>query len=291
MNRPSDPNRVQLRLANPEGHRRSSLAIGLILLPSERRRDAFLFYDFCRALDDIADAGDLDPVARRDFLDEWIGALSDERETSRLPSEFAEVIRRHQLDRNLLVEIVQGMKMDLPKDDRLILYNTFSDLEIYCRRVASVVGQISAKIFGVEGAIVDSYADNLGLALQLTNILRDVAEDAAMGRVYLPLEDLERFQVPRDHILSRKNTPGLTHLLNYQAERADSYFAKAELAWSRLGKTQKHRLRPARLMSAIYRDLLLSMHRERYDVFHVTYRVGRFQKLAHFLRILLLSDY
>jgi len=179
--------------------------------------------------------------------------------------------------------------MDVSPDER-IRYATFKDLEIYCRRVASTVGLISTKIFGADisnegGTDVVHYAHYLGIALQLTNILRDVAEDCAMGRIYIPQEDLERFGVREEELLGPAPSPAITHLLNHQAERADSYFAKAELAWTELTPNQRRLLRPARLMSAIYRDLLLQMHRDRYDVFAKKYRVPAYRKILSLLRV------
>ena len=165
-------------------------------------------------------------------------------------------------------------------------YASFGELEIYCRRVASAVGLISARIFGATGAVVDRYAECLGIALQLTNILRDVAEDAVAGRIYIPLEDLERFGVTEEDILQSLSSPMMTHLLNHQAERADSWFAKAELAWSDMSNNQRRLLRPARIMSALYRDILLQMHQDRYDVFAKRYRVSVFRKSLFLLRVM-----
>jgi len=165
-------------------------------------------------------------------------------------------------------------------------YATFKDLEIYCRRVASAVGLTSAQIFGAQGEAVESYAEQLGIALQLTNIMRDVSEDASIGRIYIPREDLERFGVSEREILENTSSPSMTHLLNHQAERADSYFAKAELAWAKMTPNQRRLMRPARLMSGIYRDLLLQMHRDRYDVFAKRYRVPVFRKFLILLRVM-----
>ena len=193
---------------------------------------------------------------------------------------------RRNLDRHLLGEIIRGMQMDIDTEDRR--YATFQELRLYCWRVASAVGLVSAQIFGAHGGSVARYAEELGIALQLTNILRDVAEDALMNRIYLPSEDLARFGVNETEILSGTPSPAMTHLLSHQADRADSHFAKAELAWSEMSPNQKRLMRPARLMSAIYRNLLVQMHRDRYDVFGKRYRVGRLSKLFTLARIALL---
>jgi phytoene/squalene synthetase len=330
--------RLPLQIGGYAGRRHSNLALGLILLPRAHRADAFLFYDFCRAVDDLADSGTETPERRKEQLSSWIEALQPGNE-EQLPGDFAEMIQRRQLDRQLLLEIVLGMQMDTEQ----CRYPTFSELRRYCWRAASAVGLVSAALFGASGDAVKDYATELGLALQLTNILRDVREDAGVNRIYIPLEDLERFGVTEEEILERsfpshraekksresrvegrehgvekaasanavirlfwpstfdfrlstyikgresREDSGITHLFNHQAERADSYFAKAELAWVEMSPNQKRLMRPARLMSAIYRDLLLQMHQDRYDVFGKNYRVSRIKKLLLALRVLIPS--
>jgi len=279
-----DPFSVEppLQLRIPDGARNpSNLALGLLLLPGKRRKDAFLFHDFCRHVDNVADDPALSTMEKQRILNTWFQALMPLHE-SELPKEFREIIDGRKLDRQLLSEIVRGMLMDTECNR----YASFEQLIPYCRRVASTVGLISAKIFGATGTSVERYAEELGIALQLTNILRDVAEDAAMGRIYIPMQDLDRFGVSEHEILENRPSPAMTHLLNHQAERADSYFAKAELAWSEMTTNQKRLMRPARLMSAIYRDLLLQMHRDRYDIFVKRYRVPAFRKFLLLLRVM-----
>lgn len=282
-----DPSHAQSRNLPGLSHDRrrgSNLVLGLFLLPGERRRDALLFSDFCRTVDDLADLPGNPPERKKELLDGWLEALNPGNEEA-LPAHFRNMVARRDLDRELLREIVRGMLMDVG-DAEQTRYATFKDLEIYCRRVASAVGLLSARIFGAHGAAVDRYAEQLGVALQLTNILRDVAEDASIGRIYIPREDLERFGVTEREILESKSSPSMTHLLNHQAERADSYFAKAELAWSEMSVNQHRLMRPARFMSALYRDLLLQMHRDRYDVLSKRYRVPTLRKLLLLLRVM-----
>jgi phytoene synthase len=275
----ADPRKPLSLPAARRGH--SNLVLGLLFLPKIRRKDAFLFHDFCRHIDDIADDPKDSTEHKRRLLDAWLKALTPGNEDL-LPVSLRKMIQRHHLDLHLLREIVCGMLMDTEFDR----YGSFGELQEYCRRVASAVGLISASIFGASGETVDRYAESLGIALQLTNILRDVAEDAGVGRIYIPLEDLQRFEVKEEEILHSRVSPELTHLLNYQAERADSWFAKAELAWSEMSPNQRRLMRPARLMSAIYRDILLQMHRERYDVFAKRYRVSGLKKLLILLRVM-----
>jgi len=273
---------IPIKLSITARRKPSNLIPALLLLEGGRRTDALLFGSWCRHVDDIADNPSADLGAKRSTLESWFRALAPEHEAD-LPEDFLSMIRRRHLDRNLLQEIVLGMLMDCG----LVRFTTFADLELYCRRVASAVGLVSAKIFGAAGPVVERYAEHLGIALQLTNILRDVAEDEAMDRIYIPREDLERFGVTEEDILRGHSSPAMTHLLNHQAERADSWFAKAEIAWSELTANQKRLMRPARLMGAIYRELLLAMHRDRYDVFAKKYRITGPAKVRCMLRVLI----
>jgi phytoene synthase len=277
--------KIPRKLQGAVRRRSSNLTPALLLLPSDRRRDALLLGEFCRLVDNLADDPDLSAERKKAALESWLRALAPEY-AAELPADFREMICRRRLDRQLLSEIVHGMLMDTEQGR----YATFGELEHYCRRVASAVGLNSALIFGASGSSVERYAEELGIALQLTNILRDVAEDAAMDRIYLPMEDLERFGVTEQDILRGNRTPEMTHLLNHQAERADSWFAKAELAWSELPANQRRLMRPARLMSAIYRELLLAMHRDRYDVFAKRYRVSSTRKLVLLIQVLTMQN-
>ena len=284
-----DPSHAQSRppLGLSAGRRRgSNLVLGLFLLPGARRCDALLFSDFCRTVDDLADSPGRTINEKRDLLDAWLEALTPGHENA-LPDRLRDMIVRRDLDRLLLSEIVRGMLMDT----ELSRYATFEELGVYCQRVASAVGLTSARLFGASGPAVENYAEQLGIALQITNILRDVAEDAAMDRIYIPMEDLDRFGVSEYEILENRASPAMTHLLNHQAERADSYFAKAEISWSEMTANQQRLMRPARLMSAIYRDLLLQMHRDRYDVFATRYRVSTIQKIFILLRVMSSRSY
>ena len=283
MKSPTDALSIPRKLRGSVRRPSSNLIPALLLLPKQRRSDALLFGAWCRLVDDIADDRSLEVTQKQKALEAWLLALQSENDPGEeLPKDFDAIIRRRHLDPALLCEIVRGMIMDTERNR----YGTFSDLEIYCRRVASAVGLLSARIFGAQGKSVECYAEQLGIALQLTNILRDVAEDAAMGRIYLPLEDLARFGVREGEVLGSIPSPQMTHLLNHEAERADSYFAKAELAWSEMTANQRRLMRPARFMSAIYRDLLLQMHHDRYDVFAKRYRVSTIHKILILIRVM-----
>lgn len=285
MDPAQDSPRIPRQLGKAANHKPSNLIPALLLLESGRRNDALLFGAWCRHVDDIADDPSLDPGAKRAALQSWMRALDREHEAD-LPEDFLGMLRRRNPDRELLREILRGMMMDVP-DSGKARFATFPELELYCRRVASAVGIVSAGIFGTTDTAARIYAERLGIALQLTNILRDVSEDAAMNRIYIPLEDFHRFGVAEEELLAGSRTPEMTHLLNHQAERADSWFAKAELAWSELTVNQRRLMRPARLMSGVYRELLLAMHRDRCDVFAKRYGVPAARKFLILVRVML----
>ncbi|MFZ4387848.1 MAG: phytoene/squalene synthase family protein [Chthoniobacterales bacterium] len=270
---------IPRRLRGSVCRRSSNLIPALLLLPGDRRSDALLFGEWCRLVDDIADSRSLRITEKQQALKAWSLAIESSKG---LPNDFLELIRRRHLDSHLLLEVVRGMTMDTEKNR----YADFEELQGYCQCVASAVGLLSARIFGAHGTTVERYAEQLGIALQLTNILRDVVEDASVGRIYIPRKDLERFGVSEREILESTSSPSMTHLLNHQAERADSYFAKAESAWSEMTVNQRRLMRPARLMSAIYRDILLQMHCDRYDVFAKRYRVPLGKKFLLLLRVM-----
>lgn len=172
----------------------SSFYYSFRFLPLEKRRAIMALYAFCREVDDVVDETHDENVARttlnwwRSEVDNmFAGAPQHPVTKALLPA-----VQRYDMPRELLLEIIDGMEMDLD----MVRYATFKDLQLYCYRVASVVGQLAAQIFGYTDHKTLRYAHDLGLAFQLTNIIRDVGEDARRGRIYLPVEDLQRFNVP-----------------------------------------------------------------------------------------------
>jgi phytoene synthase len=249
------------------GRKASNLAFALRVLPPARREDALVFYRFCRILDDIADEPDIAEDERCEALDGWQRALSNEPQL--LPADIAGVIERNCVDRHLLLEILEGVRTDLT----VRRYATFEDVRRYCWRVASAVGLVSIRIFGCVDPASEAYAEALGLALQWTNILRDVGEDARNGRIYLPQDELERFGVAEEDILSGVRTEAFDRLIRFQAGRAKSFFAAA-----RLPAADRRALVPAEIMRAIYFALLARMERDGFDVFGKRYRVSTSRK-------------
>ncbi len=258
-----------LQLAARANARKSNLAFALGCLPPDRRMDALVFYDFCRAVDDIADEPGRPPAEKRELLDLWKAALNAGDE---LPPALARVLLRHKIDRRLLVEIVLGVEMDIEP----IRYQTYEDLRAYCWRVASAVGLASIEIFGCKNPKSKIYAELLGYALQMTNILRDVAEDAAAGRIYLPLEDLQKFGVGEAGLL--RGTPGenFSDLMHFEAARARALFMEASRA---LPADDAEALKPAELMHTIYKTILSRMEADGFRVFQKRYRLSKAEKL------------
>ncbi len=253
-----------------EGQSNSNLAFALAFLPADRREDALIFYRFCRIVDDIADSEALELPKKRHALAAWRRALTDR--PNDLPDDLRELLVRREIDPNLLVEVVAGMTQDLDQTR----YDTFEELRAYCWRAASAVGLVSIRIFGAYHPASATYAESLGLALQLTNILRDVKEDAARDRIYLPTEDLYRFRVKEEDLLEGRVTPNFLRLARFQADRAAEAYATAAAA---LPAEDRAALRTAEIMRAIYERTLQKMRADGFKVFHRRYRLNRLQKL------------
>ena len=263
----------RLQLASPVGAKKSNLAFALGCLPPARRRDALVFYDFCRAVDDIADDPGRSSEEKRELLELWKTCLNRERD---LPEPLIGVLVRHGIDRRLLFEIVLGVETDIEPTR----FQTYEDLRTYCWRVASAVGLVSIEIFGCKNPASKSYAELLGYALQMTNILRDVAEDAAVGRIYLPIEDLRKFDVSESSLLAGKPSGNFTALMRFEAGRARALFADARHA---LPDDDADSLKPAELMRTIYERILSRMEADNFRVFAKRYRLSRVEKLLVFL--------
>ena len=258
-----------LQLASPAGARKSNLAFALGCLPPDRKRDALVFYDFCRAVDDIADEPGRSVSAKRDLLDLWQIALNT---GENLPPALAQVLARHKIDRGLLQEIVLGVKMDIEPTR----YQTYEQLRAYCWRVACAVGLVSIEIFGCRNPRSKAYAELLGHALQMTNILRDIAEDSAVGRIYLPLEDLRKFGVTEADLLSGATGDSFGALMRFEAARTRALFVEAKSA---LPADDAVALRPAEFMRAIYEKILSRMQADGFRVFQKRYRLSNAEKL------------
>ena len=239
----------------------SSFYYSFLFLPPERRRAITALYAFCREVDDIADEV-ADVGVARTKLAWWrteIANLFAGHPVHPVTLALAPFIAPYGLDAARMNEIVDGMEMDLTHHR----YADFEALKLYCHRVAGVVGQLSASIFGYRNASTPEYAEALGVAFQLTNIIRDVGEDARRGRVYIPQDELARFGLGAEDILARKGGEPFVKLMRFQAERAQSYY---ELAFSNLAAADRRSQRAGLIMAAIYRTLLDEIQRDDFQV-------------------------
>ena len=266
------------RCAQVTRRSRSSFYYAFILLPSERRRALHAVYAFCRFIDDIADDESIrEPALLLKRWREELDRVYAGAPTRALSRALADSARRFNIPRELFEEIINGVEMDLSRKR----YQSWEELRPYCYRVASALGLICIEIFGYRNPSAKLYAENLGLALQLTNILRDVREDAERGRIYLPLEDLARFNVSESEILGGVYSPNFISLMDFEATRARELYA---LAQSELAAEDRATLLTAEAMRLIYAALLGRIIKSNYRVLdrrhslsapHKLYLVGR----------------
>jgi 15-cis-phytoene synthase len=229
----------------------SSFYYSFMFLPKERREAITALYAFCREVDDIADEC-TDFAIAQTKLNWWrteIESLYLDKPQHPVSKALAKPIKSYHLDAEHFNEIIDGMEMDL-KFNR---YEDFKQLQLYCYRVASVVGLLSAQIFGFKNRKTLKYAHDLGMAFQLTNIVRDVGEDARRNRIYLPLDELAQFNVTEDDILHSRESESVKKLLDHQIERAETYYDRA---LRELPTEDRKSQRVGLMMAAIYRTLL-----------------------------------
>jgi len=229
----------------------SSFYYSFLFLPPERRRAITALYAFCREVDDVVDECRDEFVARQK-LAWWRDEVA--RVFAGIPEHpvghaLKTIIGTFDLPQEQLLEIIDGMEMDLDHES----YPGFRELQLYCHRVAGVVGLLAAEIFGYEDRQTRKYAEALGLAFQLTNILRDVREDATRGRIYIPLDELERFGVQPAELQRPETSPRLQELFAFQAERAREQY---HLAHALLPEGDRYAQRAGLVMSAIYEAVL-----------------------------------
>jgi phytoene synthase len=258
---------------------KSNLAFALLRLPPEKRRDMRSFYAFCRVIDDIADNPKTPREQKAAQLNAWKrGLVSGFENPGAVESETIRVRDKYGIDPELFLEVVRGVEMDLD----FAGYETFDELLRYCYRVASAVGLISVKIFGCVRDESNVYALNLGYALQITNILRDVGEDFREdGRIYLPREDRERFGYSDEDLNNGVVNDAFRELMEFEAKRADDFYAKA---LGGLHAEDKKALRAAEGMRRIYSAILGKMRKGGFGVFERRYRISKLRMLWEVLR-------
>jgi phytoene synthase len=262
---------------------KSNLALAFISLGGERKRDIIIFYAFCRVIDDIADSAELTLAEKKLRLVKWRhmlqAAAPDEPSLAR---DARRLIEKYSLPVGMFEEIIAGVEMDLS----IRRYATFEELRVYCYRVASAVGLISIEIFGYRNAGCKQYAIELGLALQMTNIIRDVGKDLQDGRIYLPQEDLARFSYSEAELQDRQYNERFLRLIGFEAARARQFFARAAAA---LPSEDRRAMAPAEIMASIYRGLLRQMELDKFCVFEKEYQLSKLEKAGRIATQLLKS--
>lgn len=256
----------------------SNLALAFVSLGREQRRDITTFYAFCRLIDDIADAPELPVELKRRELAQWREALVRPMpDEPPLAGEIRALMQRYVLAPESFGEILDGVEMDLAT----VRYETWEALRVYCYRVASAVGLVSIEIFRYTNPRCRDYAIALGLALQTTNIIRDVGKDLASGRIYLPQDELRRFGYSEADLLQRIYDERFVALMEFQAQRSRQFFAEAAAL---LPREDRRSMVAAETMSAVYRALLKRIERDRFRVFEKEYRVPNWAKAFHVVR-------
>ena len=251
---------------------KSNLALAFVSLGRERKRDITIFYAFCRVIDDIADSPELGAVEKRVRLAKWRQMLqTTAQDEPPLARDVRQLIAKYSLPTSMLEEIIAGVEMDLST----LRYPTFEELRIYCYRVASAVGLVSIEIFGYRNQRCKQYAIELGLALQMTNIIRDVGKDMQNGRIYLPQEDLARFHYSETELIQRHYNERFVQLMEFQARRARQFFANAAAV---LPAEDRSAMTPAEIMGSVYRGLLRRIELDKFRVFEKDYHLSKMEK-------------
>jgi phytoene synthase len=255
----------------------SNLALAFVLLPRAKREGMSALYAFCREVDDVADEDALPLETRRTSLAAWREDIRVACEGGvplyAVNRELQPILQRHGLPFALFDELLRGVETDLDT----LRYDTYDQLELYCYRVASVVGLLSIEIFGYQNPRCRDYAVLLGKALQFTNILRDVRNDAQRGRVYFPRDELQRHGLTPEDVLAQRYTPQFRTVAHAVAERARRFYREARQT---LPAEDRRSMIAAELMGAVYWRLLQKLEEREFNVFAPDLaRIGKLQKL------------
>ena len=265
----------------------SHFSLSFLLLSPERRRAMEAVYAYCRAMDDVVDREGVVPAEAQEELERWraeLRACARGHPTHPIAVALAEVGRRFSIPAEYFERLIAGVEMDLGRKR----YGTFEELRVYCERVASVVGLISVRVFGCRHPAADEYAVSLGIALQLTNILRDLKSDGERGRVYLPQEELRRAGYSEQELLAGRTGEPFRRLMAAQCGRAREFFARAARAERESGEERK--LLPARIMGQVYRQVLEQIERSPESVFAGKISVPRSRQVWTAVRCLVTSS-
>lgn len=261
----------------------SNFFYSFLFLPKAKREAMYTVYAFCKAVDSAVD----EPTAGsnpKEELKHWrseLDAVYSGTPTDPIMVSLAHHVNTMGIPKAYFEELVKGVEMDLFNNR----YVTFDELSLYCYRVASVVGLICLHIFGVTSARAQDYAVALGMAFQMTNILRDVGTDAADGRIYLPLEDLRKWNYPEKSMLNRGDSPEFRALMEYEASRAHHYYKRADAALMGLSPSERRALTVAEIMRGIYSRILEHIEQSNYQVFGPRISLTTTQRLVIALRV------
>ena len=256
----------------------SNFYYSFLFLPRKRRAAMYTVYAFCKEVDNAVDeppAGSNPQEELRRWRTELDAAY---RGTPTFPvtMSLAEHVKQLAIPQTYFDELINGVEMDLSASR----YASFQDLSLYCYRVASVVGLICLHVFGPTSARAQDYAVSLGMAFQLTNILRDIGTDAAQGRIYLPQEDLHKFGCTEETILQRQESDALHELFHFETARAHEYYAKAQAAFEALPASDRKALTVAEIMRAVYFRILKKIEEPRHRIFGPRARLSASRRLA-----------
>ena len=252
----------------------SSFYYAFLFLPKPRRAAITAFYAFCREVDDVVDET-TDPGVASTKLHWWRGEVAHAyagKPTHPVMKALMPLAADYQIEEQHLQSVIEGCQMDLEQTR----YLDFAGLQRYCHLVAGVVGEVSAQIFGQTDPATTRYAHTLGLAFQLTNIIRDVGEDALLGRIYLPVNELQQFDVKAHEILKRTYSERFVALMRFQAQRAHALYDEA---FALLPAADRRAQKPGLMMASIYRTLLREIEADNFQVLHQRVSLTPLRKL------------
>lgn len=267
----------------------SNFYYSFLFLPKPRREAMYTVYAFCKAVDSAVDEPPVGSNPQEELM-RWrteLDAVYHGTPTFPITVSLSHHVHTLSIPKAYFEELIKGVEMDLVNTR----YPTFDELSLYCYRVASVVGLICLHIFGVTSARAQDYAVALGMAFQMTNVLRDVGTDAALGRIYLPLDDLRACRLPESALLKQTYSPEFKTLMQQEVARAHHYYAKAQAALMGLSREERRALAVAEIMRGIYSRILTQIERSDYRVFGPRIRVSTTHRLAIALGIWLRSRF
>lgn len=266
-------NRIEENIARSAG---SNFYYSFIMLPNEKKENMMTVYAFCKVTDDIVD-NELDSEENKlEKIKEWREELQlalNDKSKYELLNKLSLTIKRANLSVQPFFDLIDGVEMDLTKKR----YETFDELKIYCNKVASTIGIMSIEIFGYKNPLTIKYAENLGIAMQLTNILRDVKKDAMVGRIYIPQEDMIKFNYSEKELMKFNYNENFRKLMEFEFKRAKSFYREAD---KYLETEDRRILAMGRAMELIYYYLLQKIRRKRYNVFEKEIKVSKFIKFS-----------